>query len=442
MPMPPVKTAGAMALPKRFWTLYADIDATPKNNVTALLRSYVSALDHSRAAQNMVLDNALGKGLALVHQLASASKSQNDTERRESREKMFYAFKDMEHVLENERPSAVSWHDSRRRRILKQHPEVAELLGDDILTPIMMVILVLGHLCLALSLQLLPSGYTFLVTFAASAFCGGFCAFGFQALNHELSHTTGTPFAWTLSLAGSSCTAVPWFSYYFSGGHAKHHRKVGTPKDVDRDAFFWAWERTPAMLDSAWGSFIWASVVALFLPALYMYSLSVAILASWQRNIKELTYFLAELLCTVALHAFIGYHGGPEAVLYLVLSMAFGNGFLLHPLMGFWILQHLCTSRSLDEKSMSLQPTVSYVGSPLWNLLNFNCLSHVEHHDFSRIPWTRIPCLTELAPEFYASPDMYTCKSIVELIQTWVMTKGDKFHFACLQEQVPATKSD
>ena len=57
-----------------------------------------------------------------------------------------------------------------------------------------------------------------LVVFVAAAGFGGFCAFGFQALDHELSHAKATPLSTSLGLAGSAFTLVPWFSYYFSGG--------------------------------------------------------------------------------------------------------------------------------------------------------------------------------------------------------------------------------
>ena len=38
------------------------------------------------------------------------------------------------------------------------------------------------------------------------------------------------------------------------GGHERHHKLAGTPSDIDREAFFWAWERTPKCLDSPLGS--------------------------------------------------------------------------------------------------------------------------------------------------------------------------------------------
>ena len=92
----------------------------------------------------------------------------------------------------------------------------------------------------------LLAGWPCLLLAEAAGCYGAFCAFGFQALNHELMHSIDLPGATALSLVGSGCTLVPWFSYYFSGGHARHHKMAGTPRDIDREAFFWAWERVPA----------------------------------------------------------------------------------------------------------------------------------------------------------------------------------------------------
>lgn len=104
------------------------------------------------------------------------------------------------------------------------------------------------------------------------------------------------------------------------------------------------------------------------LPILYVYSLTICLLGeekskpnppwfevtvnlvlnpntpsgNWRSNLRECAYFAADSLATLVLHALLTWSGGGKALVYMTLSMAFGNGFLCHPLMGFWIMQHLC----------------------------------------------------------------------------------------------------
>ena len=348
------------------------------------------------------------------------------------------------------RPAASTWHDRRRADILRDHPEVARLMRDEPVSIVMMVLMIATHLWIGLHVHRIDGAAGWASAFVAAGCYGAFCAFGFQALNHELMHSIDLPGATALSLVGSGCTLVPWFSYYFSGGHARHHKMAGTPRDIDREAFFWAWERVPASwptwMDGPFGSVVWASLVGIGLPALYVASLSVCLLGNWRANIKELGYFAADTCATLLIHALVAWFGGGKGTFYMVLSMGFGNGFLMHPLIGFWLMQHLCHTEPVgdgeDDEYISMQPTASYSGSPLWNLLNFNCLSHVEHHDFSRVPWTKLPRLKQVAPEYYEEPHLTHIPSILGLIWSWINTKGNKLSFACiLQEQPPVKRA-
>ena len=81
-------------------------------------------------------------------------------------------------------------------------------------------------------------------------------------------------------------------------------------------------------------------------------------------NVAEFALFLLDSSATAAVHWAVYSLHHWQGLAYLVLSMAFANGFLLHPLLGFWLMQHLCT----DAK----QPTVGYSGSAMWNWLTFN----------------------------------------------------------------------
>ncbi len=94
--------------------------------------------------------------------------------------------------------------------------------------------------------------------------------------------------------------------------------------------------------------------------------------------------------------AFLGtmfWFGGWKSVIYLLASQAFMSGFL-HPLMMGMVL-----SNSHFHGHNRYQPSSSYYG---WlNKLTFNFGYHTEHHDLQSIPWSRLPKLRKIAPEFY-----------------------------------------
>lgn len=81
---------------------------------------------------------------------------------------------------------------------------------------------------------------------------------------------------------------------------------------------------------------------------------------------------------------------GPHALLYLLLSSVLGSG--LHPLAAHFVAEHYTWEAGFE--------TYSYYG-PL-NRLVYNVGWHNEHHDFPRVPGSRLPELHRIAPEFYA----------------------------------------
>lgn len=264
-----------------------------------------------------------------------------------------------------------------------------------------------------------------------AATVGSFFAFGFQALNHILMHSRVRSVALKkgLALVASSCSPLPWFSYYMADGHKRHHMNAGSETDIDRQALFWIWEGVPhKSLDNTLGSLLWVSLAALFLPVAYMYSLFYCFYHVPKNNMVEMAHFLTESATTLLTMMFT-WRANPclSSILYLVFSGAFSMGFLAHPYLGFWILQHLCVLNPLDPSSS--QPTVSYYGSSGWNWLNFNILYHVEHHDFSKLPWHLAGTVRDLAPEYYDG--LKHCDSIRGLVGFWLRAKGKKMDFCC-----------
>jgi sphingolipid delta-4 desaturase len=70
----------------------------------------------------------------------------------------------------------------------------------------------------------------------------------------------------------------------------------------------------------------------------------------------------------------------------------------LHPLGARWIQEHFLVKAP--------QETYSYYGPLNW--VAFNVGYHNEHHDVMRVPWTRLPQVRKLAPEFYDTLHYHT----------------------------------
>jgi sphingolipid delta-4 desaturase len=270
-------------------------------------------------------------------------------------------------------------HPRRRRAILEAHPEVATLFGYDRRTALIIIAVVLGQTALAAIFGHLGLGYWWLALIAAYAI-GAFANHAMFVAIHDAVHNAvlKSPLAnkWMAILADLPNT-VPismGFRYY----HLKHHSHLG---DYDYDADLPGhWEAK--LVGNRWyGKALWLFTFPLMqVTRLGRLQGTVPMTGIW-------TWFNAGaiILYDLAILYFCGFNG----FLYLFASFWFSVG--LHPVGARWISEHF----TFDPN----QETHDYYG-PL-NTIALNIGYHNEHHDFPEVPWTQLPALKKMAPEFY-----------------------------------------
>ena len=102
---------------------------------------------------------------------------------------------------------------------------------------------------------------------------------------------------------------------------------------------------------------------------------------------------------------------GFKPFVFLTLSLLIAGGLGLHPTSSHFISEHYLIHDNISQE------TFSYYG---WlNYLTWNVGYHVEHHDLSNVPFTKLPRVREIAPEFYKS--LYVCESWVSLPYTFIL---------------------
>ncbi|KAH9260081.1 hypothetical protein BASA81_001853 [Batrachochytrium salamandrivorans] len=344
--------------------------------------------------------------------------------------------------------SAADWHRTRRFAMLRRRPELKLLYnnldGDVYRTILLLLVLVMSHLA---SLTVVSAQPLLALPLAVSV--GAVCAFGFQALIHELSHmvfshTNTLAFA-TATLAASFCN-FPWHYYYFNY-HNRHHAHTGGEKDRDGDILFRAWH-CPPTISRGRGFFwnlganklcrwLWTGVFGLGIYFMFCR-------AKWLLDAKHEPSIKYEgpMMLT---HLLVWYWFGWVGLFYLLASAGFSLGALGHPFIQFWLTQHafvmqreVANSDLLHHAELFsaplLQPTVSGRNDVwLWQAMNFGELRHMEHHDFPVISFWRAYQLPKLCPEFYSSlkqADYVTdfrewVESDYQSGFAWMKTRGD-----------------
>ena len=263
--------------------------------------------------------------------------------------------------------------------IMKAHPEVKSLMGQDIWTFWITVGVVLAQVGMAALLGHFGIGFWWAALIAGWCI-GAFANHAMFVVIHDATHNL----VFKNVVLNKLCVILADLPNTVPTGmgfrcyHVKHHSHLG---DYDFDADLPSrWEAD--LVGNKW-----------YMKAGWMFFFAIFQLTRLERlkgtvpmrNRWTVYNSLAIIAFDLAILWFCGLNG----LLYLFASFWFSVG--LHPLGARWIQEHF----TLDPE----QETFDYYG-PL-NVFALNIGYHNEHHDFPDIPWRRLPELKRMAPEFY-----------------------------------------
>ncbi|CAO3599578.1 unnamed protein product [Absidia cylindrospora] len=186
-------------------------------------------------------------------------------------------------------------------------------------------------------------------------------------------------------LFANVCLPVP-IAQSFRRYHIEHHTWQGVDgmdPDLPLD-----WEKD-LIKGNAISKLLWVAIYPV------MYVVRGAVMQN-QRSLTPSKWEIINVIFSVLSDAVIYWFCGPIGLLYLLLSL--WTGYSLHPGAAHFIQEHYTFEDG--------QETYSYYG--ILNVPFMNIGYHNEHHDFQKIPWTKLPALKTLAAEYYDQLSYHT----------------------------------
>jgi sphingolipid delta-4 desaturase len=274
-------------------------------------------------------------------------------------------------------------HATRRQKILAAHPEIAELFVTEPLT----FWISLGILVVQLTLAYLVRNAEWYVLLPLAYIVGGTLNHSLQLAVHELSHDL----CWSgphkdaanrlTAIMANLATGFP-SGQTFKPYHMDHHQYQGVD-GVDTDI--------PHAIELNWVTNTVGKVVWILAQPL-CYALRPMLIKPKPFRFWEGLNWAAQM----SFNAAVIYFFGVRSFSYLLAGTLLGLG--LHPSAGHFIAEHY--------EFVAGHETYSYYGPA--NYFNFNVGYHNEHHDFPKIPWSKLPLVRKIAPEFYENLPHYT----------------------------------
>lgn len=300
-------------------------------------------------------------------------------------------------------------HITRRKQILKKHPQVTKLTGHEPLTKWISLGVVLLQFTIAYLLRNThPLSWSFLLT---AYWIGGFASQNCFLCIHELSHNLGfkKPIHNRLfSIISNLPIGIP-YSASFQPYHQLHHKFLGDEVyDTDLPTYVEA-----MLLSNVLGKAFFATFQIFFYAFRPMFITSIEFTTIHLLNV--VVQFFADYLIVT--------HWGWYSLFYFLLSSFFAGS--LHPTAGHFVAEHYVFNPPKLFTPFETRPpaeTYSYYG-PL-NFFTWNVGYHTEHHDFPFIAWSKLPILRKTAPEFYDDLPQHKswCWVIVDFIVNYDVT--------------------
>jgi sphingolipid 4-desaturase/C4-monooxygenase len=277
-------------------------------------------------------------------------------------------------------------HRIRTKQIMQAHPEVKKLIGQDSSTALW----ILACVSMQIGAAYLLRDQSWWLIVAAAWIFGAFPTHTLFICIHEAAHNLifkkpkYNIFAGVIAnLPSLAPTAISFKNY-----HLKHHAFQGV-HELDADLPDW-WEAK--LINNYFiGKALWLLLFPIFQGIRMIRCKELAVIDRW---------VALNIVVQIAFDIAIVYFFGWKALIYMGLSFFFSVG--LHPLGARWIQEHYMV---LDKN----QETYSYYG-PL-NGVNMNVGFHNEHHDMPSIPWSNLPEIKKIAPEFYDNLKYHTSYS-------------------------------
>jgi len=305
-------------------------------------------------------------------------------------------------------------HRERKKRILKENPEIHTLLGPDSRTQYY------GYLVFSLQLffcYLVRDSFWWAIFLGATI--SPYIDQGVLVLMHEVSHNLvfsekGNPKAPKNRLLGILCNSVMLvpISEIFRQHHQAHHVTLGSMEtDVDVPLR----SEVKFIGNSRVLKALWLSLNMFILPIRSMKKLPVI----WS------PFMVLNWVSSIGL-GLVLFMKCPPAFLYLLLGTIFSQS--VHPSNARQVQRHIRLFKDdrhenattdtnakvpLEKRKMN---TFSYYG--FMNALTLNVGYHVEHHDFGNIAWTKLPELRKIAGDrWYPRDYAYHSRGLLDIFR-------------------------